>query len=108
MSEKNISARITASYQLMGDPEGAPWIDLVLDSARENFTIENYKVLASETGIWGIKYILFQVDMMFSADTTHAQVKELAEPVLCDIVGDSDIVVLWVSATPTPEVSNSL
>lgn len=100
MSEKTVSARITASYQLMGDPEGGPWMDLVLDAARENNTIENYKVLTSETGIWGIQYILFQVDMMFSAESTHDQVKELAEPVLLDLIGDSDVVILWVSETP--------
>jgi hypothetical protein len=101
--DKKISARFIASYQLLGDPQGDQWMAEVLDDARIRDKIEGFQILACETGIWGIQFVLFQIDVLIPHHFDHAEAKDYMSPELCQIVGDSDIEILWVSSTPTPQ-----
>ncbi len=97
MSDKTVLARFTCSYQLFGDAEGLKWMDLTLNAEREANNIEAYNVLSSETGTWGIQFVLFQVDVMIPPLAVHDAI-DYFKPEINHIIGDSDVEILWVSA----------
>jgi hypothetical protein len=102
----NVPVKFTASYQMFGDPEGYPWMKEILTQAVEAGTLEGANVLVAEPGIWGIQYILFQADMLIPGDATHADAEALALPVLNELIGDSDVEILWVSNAKSEESLN--
>lgn len=98
MSDKMIPARFTCSYQRYGDGDGVQWMKDVLANSNSHMKIDGFHVFMSEVGIWGIQYIVFSVDILIPLLTTHDDAKDLVLPELNQIIGDSDVEILWVSA----------
>lgn len=93
--------RFIASYQRMGDGEGADWFKAVFDMAAVKDHIADYNLLACERGLWGLELLVFTVDVPPTKEwlhTSYDEASEKATTLLNSIIGDSDVEVLWASA----------
>lgn len=89
--------RYTAEYQLMSDYMGYEWANLTLVRAKINQEIEDFRVLSSEYGPWGLQLVTFTVDVNVPGEITYEDAKDYGEHLLNRIVGDSDVSVRWVT-----------
>jgi hypothetical protein len=106
MKDKMISARFTCAWEMFGDVEGGDandWMVSALRNAKAEGMIENWRVLSIEPGIWGIQFILFNVDVLIPP-LSHDEAKDFVSPELNKIVHDTDVEILWVSETPKEKV----
>lgn len=94
---KQIKARLFATYELMSDDEGKAWMTQVLTHAVENNRIAEFEVLASSYGRFGIQLIIFRIDVLVDHDKSYSETEEFGERLLNEIIHDTDVNILWTA-----------
>ena len=101
MMQNTVLARFTATYHRFGEGPGDEWLVERLEKASN---IYDYKILACSPGVWGLEFLLFQVDFpVYFSDSTEEAIGTATER-LNAILGDTDVDVLWVA----PAVPNTI
>lgn len=88
-----------AEYQLLSDMEGKSWAYGVLDEAKHAKKIQDYSVIDSFPGAFGLQLVIFTVvvpasDLNWVDD--NETIKENARKLLNEIVGDTDVELRWI------------
>lgn len=92
-----VLARFAVTYQMCGDLEGNEWAELVLEHAKTNDLIKDYKVLSAIQGYFGIWYMIFSVDAKIF-DGPYETAQEQALEIAAKIVGELDVNVFGIMA----------
>lgn len=102
--EDYITLRLVCDYQMYGDMPGLKWGEHVFSQHKEQGRIEDYNILSSVTGSFGIQFVTFTVDIRVeSAKMKSAVIGEWLYDRMtgqvCELVGDTDVDVRWIGST---------
>lgn len=89
--------RFGVKYDMMGDMEGTEWAHLVLTNAMSIGKIVNYEVFTSLQGYFGLKTVLFSIDVDIPHAEGFAGMLEVGTGIANEIVGDSDAEAIGVT-----------
>lgn len=92
-----VTIKTTAAYDLFGDGDGFQIVQSRLLDAIDASKINAARVVSSDTGSFGIQHVLFVVETEVEAGSDPRELKETMGDLLNEIIGDSDVNVLWVS-----------
>lgn len=93
---------LVADQQVMSDEyAGTLWAGN-LDRAKANGDIRDYRILGSWEGAFGLQHVAFTVDVpldgrRFWPSYGHTEIQDAGQDLLCEIAGDSDVFVRWVT-----------
>jgi hypothetical protein len=100
MKVKQATVRYAAGYPLLGDGKATVYMDARLTKAKEEDKIVNFHILDVLTGIHGIQYVTFTVDMKIPENLEYDDAKKFGEEHLNEIIHDTDVEIHFIGPVP--------